>query len=1158
MRVSPQILHSVSKIALVTVFVQAAILGNAWSDVIEYDGTNLAVLQPDPLLNLDPHVSLYSTHASSNNTITVIGTGALWKTTGDAINAPYAIYGGIDIGATSSNSTPAQNGADISSNAVLMQNVAFDWSSETVSSDDAWLYKQALFVSGGGLVFGGLSIGGVGDATGLSDEVSGGNGGIVSYNSVSLSNVSIAGGNAGTTNASSSYTGSPVAGFGGASIFGGVSIGGFGGLPKGHTVSAGGAGGDVQFNSVSLNGVVLNGGAGGTLAGVVEQAAAGVGGMGGGSVFGGLSIGGASGTNTTTLDDIKINQGRGGTVSQNSVVIKNASLKGGGGGNGDYAVATAGGAAGLGGGSVFGGVSIGGVGISYASSAVESGRGGDVIANRVYLENVTIEGATGGNGGVGSNLWFGSGGGGTGGLGGGSVVGGMSIGAAGSMGTYDFSGTDIHYLNYTTGGSGGLVDGNEVVLSNVVLRGAAGGDGGKGGDSYIIRPPSFGTSGGGAGGFGGGSVFGGISIGGSGGNNAQGGSGGNVINNKITLKDVTLIGAAGGSGGTGGQNKMATAFSGEAGKGAIGLDGGSVLGGVSIGGASGGSAESVTGGQGGNTSQNRISIGGKTSISGDVYGGLTIGGAGGAGIDSPAIAGNGGNAINNIISLSGHDISILGALFGGYSINGDGSINGGFQQVMSGNTLNLDEYRGSVRGIYNFENYNWLLPSSVVNNDVLIHITGNDAVNLDHTNHSVAMVNDGNRLNAGDEITMIDKAVGIPAATPTQVTQGQFIIYDVSVKVTDDNRFVLKVNGKTDGGDGGNGGGDTDETSIKPEKPAGYINPRSKAFSEGRIASLAFLNQANDLIATAGIDNIRIMVRANEDEIYRPHFIPFMIANGSTQRYKTGSHVDIDGFNMAVGLATGFETKANHKVTLGSFFEYGHGTYDTYNNFATYGSVHADGDVNYKGGGIFGRMEFNGTGLGRVASLAADQADGLYVEASIRGGKTRNKFDGSNDLIDGEGYRGIYDSKVSYYGGHAAVAYVFNFDEKQALDVYGRYLWMHMDGDTVNIGKDRLHFDKSNSSRMQLGGRYSYAYSQQFKPYIGAAYEYEFDGAISANAYGLSLAEPSLKGSTGIFEAGFLFHPIADNEALSINVNGQGFVGQRQGGGGGAKIKYQF
>ncbi|MHC5308440.1 autotransporter domain-containing protein, partial [Bartonella sp. LJL80] len=100
--------------------------------------------------------------------------------------------------------------------------------------------------------------------------------------------------------------------------------------------------------------------------------------------------------------------------------------------------------------------------------------------------------------------------------------------------------------------------------------------------------------------------------------------------------------------------------------------------------------------------------------------------------------------------------------------------------------------------------------------------------------------------------------------------------------------------------------------------------------------------------------------------------------------------------------------------------------------------------------------------------------------------------------------------------------------------------------------------DSSLSSRIQLGGRYAYAYSEQFKPYIGAAYEYEFDGEVKAKAYEFNLDRPSLEGSTGIFEAGFSLQPIASNKALSLDVNGQAYVGQRQGGGGGIKLKYQF
>lgn len=93
---------------------------------------------------------------------------------------------------------------------------------------------------------------------------------------------------------------------------------------------------------------------------------------------------------------------------------------------------------------------------------------------------------------------------------------------------------------------------------------------------------------------------------------------------------------------------------------------------------------------------------------------------------------------------------------------------------------------------------------------------------------------------------------------------------------------------------------------------------------------------------------------------------------------------------------------------------------------------------------------------------------------------------------------------------------------------------------------------------MQFGGRYSYSYSDQFKPYIGAAFEYEFKGDVGATAYGLRLDEPSLKGSTGIIDVGFNFIPDAKTPDLSINLNAQAFFGQRQGGSGQIKLKYQF
>lgn len=524
---------------------------------------------------------------------------------------------------------------------------------------------------------------------------------------------------------------------------------------------------------------------------------------------------------------------------------------------------------------------------------------------------------------------------------------------------------------------------------------------------------------------------------------------------------------------------------------------------------------------------NIVTIGAGSTVDGDVYGGFGGNVNGGSDV-----------SINDNIVTIDNGVNIVGNIYGGYAEN-VGTPLTDFASVVAGNTFNINSAGISAGGVYNFENYNWILPKTVANGDTIVTITGSDAVDLTNTRHTIARENDGARLNVGDEFVLISKASGDPDAVPTQVpdrvAQGHFILYDVDVAVNDQEQFVMRITGEDDNQD----------------------NPTSKSFVEGRAAALAFVSQGSDLIATAGIDNIRVMTRAKEVEAKHPPLIPFMIMQGASNRYNTGGHVDIDGFNMATGLASGIEMEQGNKVTLGAFFEYGRGSYDSYNNYADYGSVKGNGDVDYTGGGIFGRIDFAGTGLGRVANLTSTQADGLYLEASLRGGRTSMNFD-SNDLIDAEGYRGSYDSKSSYIGGHASSGYVFNFDEQQALDVHARYLWTRLGGDTVTVGIDTLEFDKSMSSRMQIGGRYSYAYNDQFKPYLGAAYEHEFAGDIGATAYGMSLDEPSLKGSTGIIDAGFTYMPNAKNPDWSLNLNAQAFFGQRQGGAGQIKLKYQF
>ncbi len=892
--------------------------------------------------------------------------------------------------------------------------------------------------------------------------------------------------------------------------------------------------------------------------------------FGGGSIIGGLSYG--NGSNTSGNEEQK-NGVHGKSISGNSIILENVSVTGGNGGhaaNEKNVMSTVAGSSigGMGGASIFGGLSIGVTEYAFDHDDEEgdSGIGGDVFNNTISLKNVTLIGGAGGNGGANPDMDDNAGG--LGGFGGGSVFGGVSIGAAGGP---------------LAAGDGGAVHDNQISLVDVTLTGGNGGNGGLSQDD----------AGSGNGGVAGGSVFGGLSISSANGFGTKtSGKGGNVYNNHILLDNVTLnagnVGRSGGKGSTGGA-------------GIDGLEGSSVFGGASIGGASGdGDGRESTAGKGGDVKDNTIVISGKTHISGNVYGGFSQGGAAG----EKAKTGLSGDITGNAITLEGDEITIgkrdasgnivsYGAIYGGYSLKGDGTINE-LANVFTGNTLTLDGYRGKVSGIYNFQNYHWILPTDVKNGDTLIKIAeGGKAVDLTNTNHTIAdMAPSGNRLETGNIVTLIDKTSGtLNAQSAYTIHQGQFIVYQAKLQQThdSDNALVLKIarrqndgttgnnsdeNGNennTGGNSGGNGGGNSSGGNntggnngggniYQGGQSAAQLNPQSKAYSEGRAASLAFVSQGSDVIANS-MGTISNMATRADNRINHPLYVPFIITGGSSSRYQTGSHVSIDGFNMIAGLAFGFNLEAGHKVTTGAFFEYGRGTYDTYNSFDRFASVKGDGDSDYKGGGIFARVEFAGTGLGLVKNLRPDETDGLYADASLRFGQSDGKFTAGRKFgleeqeVD---YHGSYDSTANYFGGHVTGGYVFNFDDRRALDVYGRYLWTHMESDTVKIDKEKLHFDSSTSSRIELGSRYSYQYNDWFKPYIGATYDYEFDGDVGAKAYEFNLHKPSLEGSTGIFEAGFKMNPLRDNKALTINVDGQGYVGARQGGGGGIKLKYEF
>jgi len=96
-----------------------------------------------------------------------------------------------------------------------------------------------------------------------------------------------------------------------------------------------------------------------------------------------------------------------------------------------------------------------------------------------------------------------------------------------------------------------------------------------------------------------------------------------------------------------------------------------------------------------------------------------------------------------------------------------------------------------------------------------------------------------------------------------------------------------------------------------------------------------------------------------------------------------------------------------------------------------------------------------------------------------------------------------------------------------------------------------------NSSRLRLGSRFAYTVNEHVSPYIGAAYEHEFDGRARATTYGYSIDAPSMRGSTGIGELGLSLRP-SMNMPLSFDLGVQGYTGKREGVTGSLQIKLTF
>ena len=453
-----------------------------------------------------------------------------------------------------------------------------------------------------------------------------------------------------------------------------------------------------------------------------------------------------------------------------------------------------------------------------------------------------------------------------------------------------------------------------------------------------------------------------------------------------------------------------------------------------------------------------------------------------------------GAVTGNSVTISGRPIFAADSvIYGGYSASGG---------EVSGNILNIKSTGITVSNIKNFDVYNFYLPDTVQAGDVLLTVTGgssNEQTDLKGSSVNVGITGSAPALKSGDNVTLLHNANGILADETTvygKMTQGVSLEYDFTTVLQNGDSLVTTI--------------------IKSG-----ISADTKSLVETQAAAAGFINSGADMLVSSGITSMSKVTSAEDNAI-------FGAMSGGSMRYDTGSHADVKGYNFALGMGKAVATNAG-RLTFGPFVEYGYGDYTSYLD----NGVRGDVKTKYYCVGVRARQ---------------DDKSGVYYEGSLRYGRMDADY-ASNDLGTA-GVHSSYDSSSAYYGAHLGIGKVTGLNDTTKADVYAKLLYTHQNGDSVTLqgeGNGEVYdFDAVDSTRARVGARVSKAYSERGTGYVGLAYEYEFDGEARATVKGFSTPAPSIKGSSGLVELGYILQPQGVNDP-TINIGLQGWGGKKQG-----------
>lgn len=537
---------------------------------------------------------------------------------------------------------------------------------------------------------------------------------------------------------------------------------------------------------------------------------------------------------------------------------------------------------------------------------------------------------------------------------------------------------------------------------------------------------------------------------------------------------------------------------------------------------------------------------------------------------------NMGTLTSNADKLTGSEIVNSGAvIFSGGTLNGNYVSEGTHAKPALTQFSAATAFKGGVT--MKASMLNFILDDFKAGDTI---VTSANTIDLSDTKLRLYQDTEGKKVEElGTKLTLIDNATGyvsenegkkyvgsdgkeyvVPKKIRVISTDDVFFdyIYDTFLDTTEDSgALILGVVRKASDEETGGTQTDPQDTPVTPQEtpqteqqdtpqtdptpaPTPVVKEKTKSVVEARLGASAALNTAGDFIAGELTDNMDTAESTSgaSGTAGGSSWNAFAAMGGSHGRYNTGSHVDLNSFNIAAGLSR----KMNENLTLGVFVEGGNGHYDTVNEFAE-GDVTAKGDLNYFGVGAMLKAKGRQTDKGQ-----------LHAEASVRTGRVSSDY-ASENFFSSTNVR--YDTNSSYLGGHLGAGYKWTLKEGGKIDTYAQYLWSRQNGDSTVIQNNDFDFDAVSSHRLRAGFRYiSTEHRNGIKLYGGLAYEYELDGKASGKVNGEKIPEPEFKGASGMAEFGAVYKP--KNSPWKVDLGLKGFTGKHDGVAANLAAWYEF